>query len=74
MWEEDVYECDWLYSKQTDYFIKGELLDEDLKNDNQENIVFVRTVDDRWFSLGWWAGVLDVDGKYTEILNNRVIK
>lgn len=68
-WEEEVNDCDWLYNPETDYFVKGELLDEDLRNDNQHKVVFVRTIDDGWFSLGWWAGRLDVDGSLNDLLN-----
>lgn len=46
----------WLYAQDTDYFIKGDI--EDLG----EKVIFVRTVDGGWFSLGWWAGRLDHDG------------
>lgn len=68
-WKEEVIECHWLYAKHTDYFIKAELkIDEDLYY-----LVFVRTLDNRWFSLGWWAGVLDVDGTLNNKLNEHTV-
>lgn len=54
LWKQEVKEYYWLYSKQTDYFIKADLLD----GENEE-AVFVRTLDNGWFSLGFWAGRLD---------------
>jgi hypothetical protein len=63
-WEDEVIQCHWLYSSMTDYFIRGYLLE------TNENITYVRTIDGGWFSLGWWAGRLDIDGKLNEILNN----
>lgn len=57
-WKNEVIECDWLYAPKTDYFIFGDL---DIGNYNRE-VCFVRTVDDDWFSMGWWGGSLDVDG------------
>ena len=71
IWAEEVIECNWLYAKETDYFIKGNLMDEDLKADNQDSVIFVRTIDKGWFSLGWWAGRLDHNGKLLKILNKR---
>jgi hypothetical protein len=64
-WEEEIENCDWLYAKKTDYFIKGEL---ELSNSNIEKIVFVRTINNGWFSLGWWAGRLDFDGSLAKLL------
>lgn len=49
----EVELCDWLYSKETDYFIKGDL---EITNNKIEKIVFVRTIDNNWFSLGDWGG------------------
>ena len=59
-WKKDIEECDHFYTKETDYFIKG-----DLKIiDETQKIVFVRTIDGGLFSLGWWAGRLDIDEEY----------
>lgn len=63
-WVEEVEECDWLYANETDYFIKGDL---HISEGKVEKVVFVRTLKNEWFSLGWWGGVLDVDGSYTKI-------
>lgn len=54
LWAKEVNDCAWLYAKKTDYFIQGEL-------DNDEKVIYCRTKDQRWFSLGFWAGVLDID-------------
>lgn len=56
-WQKEVKQCDWLYSEKTDYFVKGFL------KETKEEVIFVR--DKRvngWFSLGWYAGRLDIDG------------
>ena len=59
-WKEEVESCPWLYSTETPYFIEGDLQ----LDDKIEKVCFVRTIDDDvyWFSLGYWAGLLDVDG------------
>jgi hypothetical protein len=67
-WNDEVSECDWLYATETDYFIKG-LLD---VGEIAESVTYVRTIDGRWFSLGWWGGILDIDGtllKSTELIS-----
>jgi len=63
-WMEEKNRCDWLYNNNTDYFLKGYLLN------SEQNVIFVRTIDNGWFSLGWWGGLLDVYGAYTELLEN----
>lgn len=67
LWQEEVKECDWLYAKGTDYFIKGSL---HLDNGKNEDVYFVRTInrDDGWFSIGFWGGRLDVDGSLANLL------
>ena len=68
-WKEELSDCNWLYAKETDYFIKAELkIEKDLYY-----LVFVRTLDNGWFSLGWWAGELDVDGTLNNKLNESTI-
>ena len=61
-WQKEKAECDWLYAKETDYFILAEIPEYD-----DDTIVFVRTIDGGWFSLDsphWWmSGLLDVDDK-----------
>ena len=67
LWNEEVEECDWLYAKKTDYFVKADLK---ITEDKTEKIVFVRTRDNLygWFSLGWWCGILDIDGSLNALL------
>ena len=66
LWREEVEQCDWLYEKETDYFIKGDLY---VTKDKIEKVVFVASRNG-WFSLGWWGGRLDVDGSLTKISDN----
>lgn len=65
-WNKEVKQCDWLYSKITDYFIKT------ISSDMDEEI-FVRTLDNGWFSIGGFinSGRLDVDGSLTKYLENN---
>lgn len=65
-WKDQVEQCDWLFAKETDYFIKTE-------NGEDGNATFVRTLNGDWFSIGQFmnSGRLDVDGELTAILNNR---
>ena len=67
-WKEEVEECDWLYAKETDFFVKGDLK---VSDDKIEKIIFVRTINNNngWFSLGWWGGRLDIDGSLNALLN-----
>lgn len=66
-WKEEVELCDWLYAKETDYFIKGLLK---IDNDKDESIIFIRTINGDWFSMGFFGGRLDVDGSLTCQLNS----
>ena len=62
LWKKDVENCYWLYAKTTDFFIKGNL---QISKNNIQEVFFVRTINDNncgWFSIGCWAGRLDVDG------------
>lgn len=53
-WKREVKECYWLYSPKTDYFLIGVLQDS-----SKEEVIFVRTVNNEWFSLGFLtAGLL----------------
>jgi hypothetical protein len=67
-WEEEVEECNWLYAKKTDFFVRGDLK---VSDDIIKKIIFVRTIDKNngWFSLGWWGGSLDIDGSLNALLN-----
>lgn len=62
LWKKEVKECYWLYNTKTDYFIKAHL------KESEEDIVYVRTLNDDWFSLGFWAGRLDLDESLTKHL------
>jgi hypothetical protein len=68
LWKEDAFSCEWLYAKETDYFIKGDLY---ISDDKVEEIIFVRTKDGGWFSLDFWAGSLDFDGSLIKILEEN---
>jgi len=63
-WEKEVEQCYWLYNKINDFFIK---------TTDEEGVdeVFVRTVDNGWFSIGGSlnCGRLDVDGRLNDRLN-----
>lgn len=60
LWKEEVENFYWLYAKNTDYFIKGNL---NISKNNIQEIYFVRTINYNygWFSIGYWGGRLDVD-------------
>ncbi len=55
IWYEEVKECHWLFTPDTDYFVKGTFEDDD-------DMWFVRTTDGGWFSLGFFGSRLDIDG------------
>lgn len=59
-WKNDVEECYWLYSLETDYFVKAEY------EPGEGAAYYVRTTDGGWFSIGWWGARLDVTGKLYE--------
>ena len=63
--KEDIVECGFLYSENTDYVIEADLY---IDEDDIVKVKYVRTLDGEWFSLGWWAGVLDVDNSITDNL------
>lgn len=66
-WEEEVRECDWLFSKETDYFIKT-------ANGEDGDAIFVRTLDGGWFSMGEFmnSGKLDIDGELTNNISTKI--
>ena len=63
IWLEQADECDWVYAKETDVFVRCFIPGYD---DN--DIWFVRTKQGGWFSIdcqsGWQSGYLDVDDDY----------
>ena len=59
IWKKEVSVCDWLFRETTDYFVKAEDDDEI----GGGTLIYVRTKNDGWFSLGFWGGGrLDIDG------------
>ena len=66
MWEGEVKECHWLYEKTTDHFIRAQ----EVGSTNDE-MVFVRAKNNGWFSLGFCAGRLDIDGLLNEICEKQ---
>ena len=64
-WLSQVEKCYWLFSKETDYFIKT-------INGEDGDAVFVRTKNTGWFSIGDFmnSGRLDVDGSLTNSLQD----
>jgi hypothetical protein len=67
-WQAEVEECDWLYAPKTDFFVKAEST---LFYSPFHDIIFVRTKGDNWFSFGFLAGRLDIDGSLNEALNKE---
>ena len=60
-WKNEAEQCNWLYSAETDFFVKA--------HNGDEIEVFVRTLDDGWFSIGFMnCGQLDVDGSLVSSL------
>lgn len=59
-WREEVESCEWLYAKETDFFVYAD--SEELGQEKQE--VFARTINGGWFGIGEFFGSshLDVDG------------
>lgn len=66
LWLKAVEQAYWLFSRDTDFFIKTE-------NGEDGEAVFARTQDGGWFSLGDFmnSGRLDVDGKLTDMLEDN---
>ena len=68
IWKDEVQQCNWLYTKETDYFIEASCPVYD-----DHNLWFARTKDDGWFSMNiqsWWqSGELYVNSKkFNEII------
>lgn len=63
-WNFVVKQSYWLFSTETDYFVKTE-------NGEDGNATFVRTIDGGWFSIGNFfnSGRLDVDGSLSKNMN-----
>ena len=64
---EEQKQCTWLYAPITDYTLQGQLLGTDI-----EPLWFIRTREGSWFSIGFWAGELDIDGlRFKEIVDTE---
>ena len=66
-WKEEVKSNDNLFAKETDYFVKAKILD------NNQELIFVRTNNDGWFSFNnyMWDGRLDINGSLNAVLNGN---
>lgn len=62
LWEAELKESNNLYNTKTDYFIKSNLKINDTVT---VEITYVKDQFDGWFSLGFWAGKLDIDSQLT---------
>lgn len=58
-WAKEVKSTYWLYSPQTDCIVEAAWVGAD---EDEKNIFFIRSKDGGWFSMGFWAGRLDIDG------------
>jgi len=61
LWRTEVQDCPWLYADETDCFIIAKPISGTFM---QKYLIFVRTIDNEWFSLGFEGGLLDVNNKY----------
>lgn len=65
-WKNEMEECDWLFSPETDYFVKA------ISTFDENPLYFVRTLNGGWFSIdhpNWWMGArLDITGELYEIM------
>ena len=66
-WLENVQDCGWLFKETTDYFVCCRI-----ENYDDNDIWFVRTKDNRWFSIdiqnNWQSGLLDVSNEFEKII------
>lgn len=60
LWDREVAECPWLYAAETDYFVIATLF---VCPGSTYEIVFARTVQGQWFSMGMWSGLLDMEAE-----------
>ena len=66
LWKAEIKEADFLFNKETDYFIKVKELEYDTIH------YLVRTIHNDWFGLGFVGGVLlDIDNSITKKLNKE---
>jgi hypothetical protein len=67
-WKEEVEACVWLYAQKTDFFVKAEST---FSDGSIRTMIFVRTIDNDWFSLGWIGSRLDIDGSLNDTLKEK---
>lgn len=69
MWKEEVNECYWLYSSETDYFIEA-------INVEDESVWYCRTMNGDWFSFNGdlllGSGLLDTNNLHINIIKDWV--
>ena len=70
-WKEELEQCDRLYAQKTDFFVKAETT---FSDGSIRTMIFVRTIDNDWFSLGWIGSRLDIDGSLNEQLKKTTMK
>ena len=62
IWKDESFKCDFLFAKDTDYFVEVSC-----PNYDENNLWAVRTKDGGWFTLdvqsSWQGGRVDVTGK-----------
>ena len=60
-WKNAIADSDWLFAKETDYFIIADCYEQGINNITTS--IFVRTIDGEWFSIGdfWNSGLLVVE-------------
>ncbi len=70
LWKQELEDCPWLYAAKTDFFIKAIVANGDDYDYGEQ--IFVRTKKQKWFSMGYWAGLLDHDGTLTKAMEKRI--
>lgn len=68
LWKGQVEYCGWLFTKETDFFVRA-IKSFDKPNYKTVEFLFARDVDGGWFSLNiYGGGSLDVDGSLMKLL------
>jgi len=62
-WEKEVETSYWLYEKETDVFLKARING----INTPKYVYFVRAKEAKWFSIGWFSGVLREKEDITKI-------
>lgn len=73
LWKSEKALFNWLYKETTSHFIIGNLtfISPGTENFNT-NITYVEAYNNIWFSLGYWGGTLDLDGKLLKQLKKDI--